>query len=121
MKKIIVVDDDQAILTVVSEALNSSYEVFTSENVFDAENIIRENNIDLLITDLVMPEKNGIDMIMDIKKNNPEIVILAISGGGGITGRFDYLPIAKLVGAAETLQKPFTMTELRNAVERLLS
>ena len=121
MQKILVVDDDQPILIIVDDALNNDYEVFTAENVADAEKIVADHAIDLLITDLVMPEKNGIDMIMEFKKSHPDMVVLAISGGGGITGRYDYLPIAKLVGAAETLKKPFTIAELRDAVKRLLN
>jgi len=121
MEKILIVDDEQPVLTIVSDALSNDYEVFTAENVNDAENIVRDNTIDLLIVDLVMPEKNGIDMIMEFKKIYPDMTILAISGGGGITGRFDYLPIAKLVGATETLHKPFTVTEIRAEVKKLLT
>ena len=121
MKKILVVDDEQPILTIVSDALSGEYEVFTAETVKDAEKIVRDNVIDLLVADLVMPEKNGIDMIMEFKKLYPDMKILAISGGGGITGRFDYLPIAKLVGAGETLSKPFSVSEIRDEVKKLLS
>ena len=120
MKKILVVDDEKPILTFVSEALNSEYKVFTTENVSDAEDILNDNDIDLVILDIVMPEKNGIDMIMELKESNPEIPILAISGGGGISGRFDYLPVAKLIGAINTLKKPFSLAELRTEVKELI-
>ena len=120
MYKILVVDDDTSILKLVSDALDKQYEVFTSETVAQAGIIAKEHSIDLLIADLVMPEKNGIDMIMEFKKIHPNMKILAISGGGGITGRFDYLPIAKLVGAADTLKKPFTLGELRERAKALL-
>ncbi len=119
-KHVLVVDDDTAILNVVSDALTHKYAVHTAESVADAEDIISDHPIDLLIADLVMPEKNGIDMIMQFKKSYPNIQIMAISGGGGITGRFDYLPIAKLLGAKITLKKPFTLTELRNSTDSLL-
>ena len=120
MSNILVVDDDISILKFIEEALGTLHQVFTSETVSDAENISNENTIDLLIADLVIPEKNGIDMIMEFRKNKPDIKILAISGGGGITGRFDYLPIAQLIGAEDTLKKPFSMIELRNRVDTLL-
>ena len=120
MSKILIVDDDTSILTFIEQALTDSHQVFTSENVAGAEKISSNNSIDLLIADLVMPEKNGIDMIMEFKKIHPNIKILAISGGGGITGRFDYLPIAKLVGAEDTLKKPFTITELRKSINTVL-
>lgn len=120
MSNILVVDDDTAILVFIEQALANTHQVFIAETVFDAEKISLENSIELLITDLVMPEKNGIDMIMEFHKIHPNMKILAISGGGGITGRFDYLPIAKLVGAKETLKKPFTVNELRNCVNDIL-
>ncbi len=120
MQNILVVDDEQSILKVISGTLENNYKVFTSETVIDAERIAKDNKIDLLITDLVMPEKNGIDLIMEFKKEFPDMIILAISGGGGIKGRFDYLPIAKLVGATYTMEKPFNINELRNKVEELL-
>ncbi len=120
MKTVLVVDDDTSILKFVSDALESQYEVYSAETVAEADKIRQQNTIDLLVADLVMPEKNGIDMIMEFKKAQPDMKILAISGGGGITGRFDYLPIAKLVGAEETLKKPFSIVELRNAAKSLL-
>ena len=120
MKNILVVDDDPPILKLVNDALENSYQVFQAESVFEAEKIAKENSIDLLITDLVMPEKNGIDMIMEFKKLHPDMKIMAISGGGGITGRFDYLPIAKLVGASHTLKKPFNIFDLRKVVIELI-
>jgi len=120
MSNILVVDDDTSILKFIEEALGTVHQIFTSETVLDAEGISNENPIDLLIADLVIPEKNGIDMIMEFRKKRPNIKILAISGGGGITGRFDYLPIAQLIGAEDTLKKPFSMIELRNRVDTLL-
>jgi len=121
MSNVLVVDDDTSILMFIEQALSENHRVFTAENVSDAERILQANSIDLLITDLVMPDKNGIDMIMEFKKTHPEINVLAISGGGGITGRFDYLPIAKLIGAKITLKKPFSISELRQGVNTLLN
>lgn len=120
MNNILVVDDDASILVFIEQALAGNHQIFTAETVAKAEEIAKSNKIDLLITDLVIPEKNGIDLIMEFKKLHPDMHILAISGGGGITGRFDYLPIAKLVGAEDTLKKPFTISELRNSVDTIL-
>jgi DNA-binding NtrC family response regulator len=121
MQNILVVDDDKAILNFIHDALEGQYKVFVAESVTQAEGIIQGNTINLLITDLVMPDKNGIDMIMAMHKQHPDMKILAISGGGGITGRFDYLPIAKLVGAQITLKKPFTISDLRDNVKQLIN
>ncbi|VAW54349.1 hypothetical protein MNBD_GAMMA07-356 [hydrothermal vent metagenome] len=121
MNNILVVDDEPSILELIKEALNDEYNVLTAESASDAFKIATDNTIDLIVSDLVMPDKNGIDMIMEFKKNEPDIKILAISGGGGITGRFDYLPIAKLIGAENTLKKPFTMSELKTSISDLLA
>jgi len=120
MSNILVVDDDTSILVFIEQALSGEHEIFTSETVAGAEKISKNTPIDLLIADLVIPEKNGIDMIMEFRKIHPDIKIIAISGGGGITGRFDYLPIAKLVGAIDTLKKPFTISELRTSINNVL-
>jgi len=119
MNNILVVDDEPSILELIKEALNDEYNVLTAESASDAFKIATDNTIDLIVSDLVMPDKNGIDMIMEFKKNEPDIKILAISGGGGITGRFDYLPIAKLIGAENTLKKPFTMSELKTSIIKI--
>lgn len=121
MSNILVVDDDTSILTFIEEALKDEHQVTTATCVADAESASKDQNFDILITDLVMPNKNGIDMIMEFKKSQPKMHILAISGGGGITGRFDYLPIAELVGAEKTLKKPFTVYELRKSVTSILA
>ena len=120
MSNILIVDDDTSIQILIKEALGDTHHIHTSETVAEAEAISNSNQIDLLIADLVIPEKNGIDMIMEFKKKQPGIKILAISGGGGITGRFDYLPVAQLVGAEDTLKRPFSMLELRNRVDKIL-
>ena len=57
---------------------------------------------------------------MEIKKSFPKLPIVAISGGGGVSGRFDYLEIAELLGANNILQKPFEAADLRDAVNKIL-
>ncbi|GMR07723.1 MAG: response regulator [Gammaproteobacteria bacterium] len=117
MAKILVVDDDDAVRVLIRDSLeldgHDIDEASTGKGLMETFDI---HNIDLIVTDLVMPDKSGIDVIMEIKKAHPDIHIVAISGGGGITGRFDYLPIAKLIGAQFILRKPFQMKELRDIV-----
>ena len=121
MKTILVVDDEAAMREVIEDALDSTYTVTTVANGKEALEKLAGQKFDLLITDLVMPEMNGIDLMMGLQKNNPEQKIIAISGGGGINGRFDYLPVAKLIGACTVLRKPFTMTQLRDAVNKMMA
>ena len=122
MANILVVDDEAPVRNLLSDVLEKEgYSVFTAETGVEASSIYDSNDIDLVITDLVMPEKGGIDLIMELKKKDPNIKVIAISGGGGITGRFDYLPIAKLVGATEIIAKPFQVTEIRAQVAKMLA
>lgn len=117
MAKILVVDDEVRIRDLLKHMLTADgHQVLFAENGAQGCTLFRQHKPDLLITDLVMPEQNGIDMILELKKEFPAMRVVAISGGGGITGSFDYLPIAKLVGAHHILQKPFGMHELKVAV-----
>ena len=118
MFKVLVVDDEAPVRKMVSSMLkNSDIDIQEASNGNEALTIINDADIDLIITDIVMPEKHGIDLIMEIKKLFPEMPVIAISGGGGVTGRFDYLEIAKVVGAENILKKPFSADTLRNLVD----
>ena len=122
MAKILIVDDEDPVRYLVKEMLRmSNHEITEAKNGLEAFEKYCEQPADLIITDLVMPDKSGIDLIMELKDQFPAVRILAISGGGGITGRFDYLPIAHLLGADFILKKPFQMKELCSKVEELLA
>lgn len=122
MAKILVVDDDDTVRELIRDSLElDGHEVVDAPTGKGIMQTFAISTIDLIITDLVMPDKSGIDVIMEIRKIHPDIRIIAISGGGGITGRFDYLPIAKLVGAQCILRKPFQMRELRDAVNEQIA
>ena len=121
MANILVVDDEQSVREMLTHMLEADdHEVISAEDGEQGLNLYRENLPDLVISDLVMPHKNGIDMILELKKDFPELRLIAISGGGGITGAFDYLPTAKLVGANKVLKKPFGLQELRDALQHVL-
>ena len=122
MSNILVVDDDAAMRDLLSDILETEgYKIFTAETGIEASAIYESNNIDLIITDLVMPKKGGIELIMELKKRDPDIKVIAISGGSGTTGRFDYLPVAKLLGATEIIAKPFQIAEIRAQVAKMLA
>lgn len=120
MKSILVVDDDAAMQDIIKTALADKYNINLASNGNEACALLLQQAHDLVITDLVMPGMNGIDLLMEIQKTAPRQKIIAMSGGGGITGRFDYLPVAQLLGAEKILRKPFTLSELRTAVEKVL-
>lgn len=121
MARILIVDDEEMVRSLLREALEADkHDILEAKTGKEAGDIYRDSPVDLIITDLVMPGKNGIELILDLKAEHPEVRIVAVSGGGGITGRFDYLPIAKLIGAKAILSKPFEMRELRAMVTEVL-
>lgn len=121
MKTILVVDDEAPMRDMIDTALSGEYDITCVANGREAQAVLAMREFDLIITDLVMPEMNGIDLLMSLQKTRPQQKILAISGGGGIAGRFDYLPVAQLIGAGKILRKPFAMADLRVAVQGLLA
>ena len=121
MAKILLVDDEEPILMLMSEILEQdNHEVTIARTGQEGINKYHSDKYDLVVTDLVMPEKSGLDLIMELRKSNPEVKVIAISGGGGIHGRFDYLPIAKLIGALRVVKKPFQINEVKEAVASLI-
>ena len=121
MSAILLVDDDTSVLDVMSEMLRlEGHEVTIAENGEQAVECVNRDQFDLVITDLIMPEKEGLETIADIRRQFAEIPIIAISGGGRL-GPNDYLEPARFIGANATLAKPFARTELIKAVDSLLA
>jgi DNA-binding response OmpR family regulator len=120
MKKILVVDDEEHMRFMLEDLLSADYQVSLAANGREAEALIAKSSFDLIITDLVMPEMNGIELVISIKNKKPKQKIIAISGGGGTTGRFDYLPVVQLLGADKIFAKPFELHELMKAVKQML-
>ena len=121
MAKILVLDDELSILLMLKKMLErAGHEVETALNGKDGMELFEKNKPDLLITDIIMPEKEGLETIIEVKKKYPELKIIAISGGGRI-GPDGYLPGAKLFGADLVFQKPLVHTEFLQAVSLLLN
>ena len=120
MAKILIMDDDNQLREMLKIMLeNEGYNVEDAENGYIGMKIIRKSHFDLVITDIIMPDKEGIETIMEIKKDFPTIKIIAMSGGGKI-GPDSYLVMAKHLGADKALAKPFLQSEIVNAVRELL-
>ncbi len=130
MARILVVDDEEDVRHSIRFALESAgYDVFEAQNGLEADERLAENAFDLVITDMIMPEKEGFELIRDIKQNYPDVKIVAITGGGSkknlkgdvIMGKDDILGFVNKFGADATLQKPFKLAELLDSVENCLS
>jgi CheY-like chemotaxis protein len=123
MPRILLVEDDEAVRGVLRKALLScGYEVEEAANGIAAMAAYRRQPCDLVITDLVMPEKDGLDTIRELRRVNPTVKIVAMSGGAGMLGPGQlYLESARLFGAYRVLAKPFTPSALLTAVRETLN
>jgi DNA-binding response OmpR family regulator len=120
MAKILVLDDEPSILLMIKKMLEKAgHEVDIALNGKEGMFLFEKNKPDLLITDIIMPEKEGLETIFELRKIYPDLKIIAISGGGRI-GPDGYLPGAKLLGANMVFQKPLDQKEFVNAVNQLL-
>jgi CheY-like chemotaxis protein len=114
---ILVVDDEAAIRGLFHKILaRAGYRVMEAADGAQALAAVKKGGVDLVITDLVMPEKEGIETIVEIRKNHPRVKIAAVSGAFG--GR--YLETASLLGADAALAKPVSEETLLGTVRRLL-
>jgi YesN/AraC family two-component response regulator len=121
MKRILIIDDDFFVRDMLERLVRKAcYDVETAENGVHAMRLHRENPVDLVITDIIMPEKEGLETITELRKSFPAVKIIAISGGGRI-GPAQYLKMAEILGADRTFSKPFNPSELIAAVEELLA
>lgn len=120
MALILIIDDDATVRATVRKILErAGHEVRDAGDGDRGLTIFREEDVDLVITDIIMPEKEGIETIQELRETDPDLPILAISGGGRADPS-EPLTDARLLGADETLAKPFDVDELRKTVERLL-
>ncbi len=117
--RLLLVDDDEVLRVVQSDFLRRfGYDVHVAEDGRAAMNYLAAQAVDLVITDMVMPGSDGVEVIRHIRKTYPQLKIIAISGGGA-TKRELLLDIARVLGVAKTLEKPFTMTALLQAVREV--
>ncbi len=120
MATILVVDDDNQVREMLKKVFErEGYAVVEANNGVEATDIYDPEAIDLVVTDIVMPEKEGLETIRDIRKMNPEARIIAISGGGRINPE-DYLDWANRIGVDRTFIKPVRRVEILEAVGELL-
>jgi CheY-like chemotaxis protein len=117
---ILVIDDDETIRVLLRTILErEGYRVVDAPDGNMGIRRYQESPTDLVITDLIMPGKEGIETIRELRKKFPHVKIIAVSGGGRI-GPESYLKMAKGVGALRTLSKPFDRMALLKAVEEVL-
>lgn len=123
MKKLIlIVDDEEGMLNSMRRdlrELNGALEIHTASSAREALKMIEKLEIELLIVDIFMPDKDGLELIRETREKFPSIKIIAMSAFG-IRWGVNYLEIAKKFGAHYTLNKPFSRDELRSAIHHVL-
>jgi two-component system, chemotaxis family, chemotaxis protein CheY len=117
MASILLVDDDPDVLTTLQETLSSvGHEVGVASNGKSGLEAIRERPVDLVITDIFMPEKGGLDLIADVQRECPGTKIFAISPESPQRG-IDVLRVARMLGAQRSFEKPLNLSTVLDAVQ----
>ena len=118
--RVLIIDDDEQIRVLLQQMMEwTGLEVAVAENGRIAMQLMEDEPADLVITDLIMPEQEGLETISKLKKEYADVKIIAISGGGRI-GPEAYLPAALELGADQVFSKPFDVQKIVDAVKQLL-
>ena len=120
MSGILLVEDDKDLREVLKISLSRrGFKVFEAENGKEAIIRFKPSITELVVTDLIMPEEDGLKVIMQCREKKPALKIIAISGGGK-AGPASYLNLAKALGADAIFSKPFSLNDLISKIEDLL-
>lgn len=118
---ILIVDDEEQVRSAMTLFLTrKGYRVQEARDGRSAEESLRKELPDLILTDLIMPDRDGLELLTFVRKYAPAVPVIAMSGGGRINPA-DYLELARRMGAARTLEKPFPSAQLLATLEEVLS
>ena len=121
MTDVLIIDDEPLIRDVLRQALEEhNFNVFEAADGRIGLQEFTAHRPPLVITDIVMPDMDGLEVVVELKKLDPHVRVLAISGGGRVVNR-DYLPTALELGADDVLWKPFDDAQLIEAVNGLMA
>ncbi|MFW6274334.1 MAG: response regulator [Spirochaetota bacterium] len=119
-EKILVIDDDSHIRDMLSEMLqDSGYQVVTAENGYEGIKEYHRDDFQLIIMDILMPEKEGIETYRELKQADSDVKVIAISGGGQI-GAEQYLRMIRYFGVQYTFEKPVEKNKLLSTIESII-
>ena len=120
MKRVLVIDDQESITRMLQALIKSvGHDVRVAGNGKEGLAICAQWNPDLILTDIFMPDQDGLEIIRALRKTAPHTRVIAMSGGGDI-GDLDVLRTARVMGAAAVLTKPFQLDELRACLQQVL-
>ena len=121
MPTALVIDDQPNMRALISAILSrKGFEVITAEDGRRVEQTLNDIQLDLVVTDIFMPNADGIEVIRALRRHNRSLPVIAVSGAE-YTAEADFLRMAKMMGASGTLRKPFQPKELTDVVDRLLN
>jgi CheY-like chemotaxis protein len=121
VKRILVIDDDEDLREMILLILlGAGFDAQPARDGADGLARLRESAFDLMITDIFMPDQDGIETIAEVRRLFPEMKIVAMSGGGKSSRAAGYLRTAMEIGANATLSKPFEQDDLLAIVRRLV-
>ena len=119
-KRILVIEDDLELQEFVEDFLSeNNFEVLLANNGNEGIEILENNDVDLVLTDLLMPEKDGVRVISEIKTQHSHIPVIAMSGGQSVFSPV-FLEAAATLGAAKTISKPFRNEELLQSINECI-
>lgn len=122
MAKILVIDDEPSLRNILRLTLErAGHQVLEASDGEIGARILSTEKLDLLITDIVMPHKDGIGTIREARTADPDLKIIAISGGGHHSRELDYIEMAQKMGADRAYRKPFKPSEIAATVDELLN
>lgn len=117
MPSVLVVDDEDQIRQLIRETLElAGYEVEEACNGKEGLERYRSKSADLVIMDVLMPDQDGLESILTLRREFPHSRVIAMTGGSDLIGMLNFLDVAKMLGARRTLQKPFEVRSLLEAV-----
>ena len=119
--RILVIDDDDVFRDMLAKTLSRlGHSTIEARDGVEGLSLFAKDRIDLVVTDLIMPEKEGIETIIEIRRRDPKAKIIAMSGGGRGAAS-DYLSFALSLGAAATLEKPFALEALQATIAKVMA
>lgn len=121
MERILLIEDEQQLQNIYRRFLeDAGYEVVVTRSGFNCLQLIDNFNVDLVITDILMPDGDGIEVIRKVRQRPSPLPVIAITGGGHYQSGKELIEIACSLGVAGTLRKPFTEAELLLMVAKVL-
>jgi len=120
MSRILIIEDDNEVREYLESVVSrAGYAVVSACNGKEGMELFKKNPVELVVTDIIMPEKDGIETILELRRAKSDLKVIAISGGGRSEPE-NYLHSARLLGANRSMKKPFTNEELLDAIANLL-